>query len=213
VISRRYAWPVAVLLLLALVPTALNVYAKPAPLSPGDLDGLLPRVLDGFGPAEPRERRAEWVEETFGARDFTGRKYASAFALDRKIDLFAARTYDAKKLFHFPELALSYGRSTTSTRVENIGTPEGTFPVRVLDFQCAEGVYVAAYALFYGGRPVRDPIPFILRTLPQRLVGHREPMTLVYVQAGAARGERDALAGELCRLLAACAPTFISDPS
>jgi hypothetical protein len=182
-ISARYAWAAAAVLLVAAVPTWLNLARRPAEPLPGALEA----ELGDLGPCEPGRRKAGPIEEAFGARDFATRQYG-------EIELFAARTYDGKKLFHFPELALSYGRVATASR-----DVEG---VRVLEFAEPRNVHVAAYALLYGKRPVAQPIRFYLSILPELFVGRREPMTLVYVQADAAPGGEKALEEELRVLLA-----------
>ena len=182
-ISTRYAWAAALMLLVAAAPTWLNLCRRPAEPLPGALEA----EIGDLGPCEPGRRKAEPILEAFGARDFVTRQYGG-------LELFAARTYDGKKLFHFPELALSYGRAATASR-----EVEGA---RVLEFKEPRNVHMAAYALLYGKRPVAQPIRFYLSILPELFVGRREPMTLVYVQGDAAPGEEQALEAELLALLA-----------
>jgi hypothetical protein len=184
VICARHAWATAVVLLAAAVPTVLNVYRRPAELAPGSLEATLGDALGAF---EPGRRKAETIGEHFGARDFVTRQYGA-------VELFAARSWDGKKLFHFPELALTYGRAATAVR----DVPGA----RVIEFAQAGEVRVAAYALLYGDRPVAEPIRFYFSILPERFVGRREPMTLVYVQADTARGGEAALQEELRDVLA-----------
>ena len=176
--SPRFAWPVAALLLLALVPTVMNVYLHPAPLEPGALDALLPTEIDGIGSSARGSREAPWIKENYGADDFVTRRFDD-------IGFFAARSYDAKKLFHFPELGLDYGRGVTKRRIEELETAAGTVPMRVLEFRRSGGMNLSAYVLLYGRRTVRDPVVFLAATIPERFVGRREPMTLIYVQSGA----------------------------
>ena len=186
-LSPRYAWTVAAVLLVAAVPTVLNVYRRPAPLAPGVLEE---KLSDRLGEFSPGRRKAESIEELFGVRDFATRQYG-------EIELFAARSYDGKRLFHFPELALAYGHAATATRDEG-----GELPVRVIEFAEARNVRVAAYALLYGQRRVAQPIRFYLSILPELFVGRREPMTLVYVQGDAPPGGEKALEAQLRDLLA-----------
>jgi hypothetical protein len=182
VISTRYAWAAAAVLLVAAAPTWLNLARRPAEPAPGALEA----ELGDLGQCEPGRRKAETTLETFAARDFATRQYGA-------IELFAARTYDGKKLFHFPELALTYGRAATAAR-----DVEGA---RVIEFAEPRGVRVAAYALLYGKRPVAQPIRFYLSILPELFIGRREPMTLVYVQGDAEKGGEKALEQELRALL------------
>lgn len=188
-ISTRYAWAAAAILLVAAVPTWLNLCRRAPEPAPGSLEA----ELGDLGPCEPGRRKAEPILEAFGARDFATRQYGL-------LELFAARTYDGKKLFHFPELALSYGRVATASR-----DVEGA---RVLEFKEPRNVHVAAYALLYGKRPVAQPIRFYLSILPELFVGRREPMTLLYVQGDAAPGEEKALEAELLALLAQAVGTL-----
>jgi hypothetical protein len=183
-LSARFAWAVAALLAFAAVPTVLNVYRPPPALAPGALDAR----LAAFG--EPGPRKAEWVRETFGAEDFATRRCGPH-------ELFAARAWDGKKLFHFPELALTYACTATAVR-DLPGDP----PVRVLEFGQGQEARIAAYALLYGRRGVARPIPFHLSILPELFLGRREPMTLLYVQGEAPAGREHALEEDLRALLA-----------
>jgi hypothetical protein len=190
VISGRYARAAAVVLLVAAVPTVLNVYRPPAELVPG---GLEAKLGDRLGAFEAGSRPAATIEEHFGARDFATRRYGA-------VELFAARAYDGKKLFHFPELLLTYGRAATAVRDE----PDA----RVIEFGEGHGTHMAAYTLLYGSRSVAEPIRFYFSILPELFVGRREPMTLVYVQGDAPRGGEKALEAELRALLARAVETL-----
>lgn len=189
-ISTRYAWAAAGLLLFALVPTVANVYGAADPLPAGGLAGILPADDAAAG-----RRKAKWVETQFGATDFVSRNHGG-------LELFAVRSHDAKRLFHYPELALTYGRACTARRLVTIETPAGPLPVRVLEFRTSGSVHVAAYALAYGARPVEDPIPFLASVVPELFVGRREPMTLFYAQGDARNGDAAAVEADLGRLLA-----------
>lgn len=207
-ISRRRAWSVAALLLVAAVPTVLNVYRPPAEPEPGSLAPRLAGPAGPYGAGEPGKHKEAWVADIFGARDFVTRRHLSPGGTG-ELALFAARTHDAKKLFHFPELALSYGHSVTARRMEDLPGPAGPLPVRVLEFRSPGHVHVAAYVLFYGTTPVRDPIPFLLRTLPRRFLGLRRPMTLLYVQGGAAADAEARVTADVRGLLAEASAAFL----
>jgi hypothetical protein len=189
-IRTRHAWIAAALLVAAAIPTVRNVYLRPADPAAGALDKELGGALGAFVPGKCD---ADTILDHFGARDFVSREYGA-------IDFFAARTYDGKKLFHFPELALSYGRAATAVR-----DVEGA---RVIEFATEEGTHVAAYALLYGRRRVAEPIRFYLSILPEIFVGGKEPMTLVYVQGDARKGEEKALEKDLRTLLARAIETL-----
>jgi hypothetical protein len=209
VIATRHAWLVAGLLLLALVPTYFNVYRQPPPLEPGALAAAIPADLEGYRDAGPGPHDAEWVATHFASHDFVERTYRAGTL---ELELFAARTYDAKRLFHFPELALTYGRSATAERTGELEVAGRSVPVRVLEFRGRTTVRRSVSALFCGREPVRDPIRFLLRSLPALFVGRREPMTLIYVQGETHAGGEEALARELEGLLARSAAAFGSRP-
>jgi hypothetical protein len=208
-ITTRHAWLVAGLLLLALVPTYFNVYRQPPELDAGALAATFPAELDGYRAGAPGRHDAEWAAAHFAANDYVERNYRVGTL---ELELFAARTYDAKKLFHFPELALTYGRSVTAERREELDVAGRVVPVRVLEFRQRNAVRRSASALFYGKRPVRDPVVFLFRTLPALFVGQREPMTLIYVQGEAHPSDEAALVRELEELLATSAAAFMDQP-
>jgi hypothetical protein len=197
--SPRYAWAAAALLALALVPTVANVYVPHEPPRRGALDADLPRELPGFGAAQPG-RRAEdpdWVAEAFGTEDYVSRRHGD-------LELFAARTEHARRLFHGPENALSYGHAAAAERTATVETAAGPLPVRVLEFAPeGESVHTAVYALLCGKEPVARPYHHRLGELPALLLGRRTPWTLVYVTGDAAPDAQDDLARRLQGLLAA----------
>ena len=205
-IATRHTWLVAALLLLALVPTYLNVYRQPPALEPGVLAAAIPADLEGYRNAAPGRHQADWAAAHFAAQDFVERKYRVG---TQECELFAARTYDGKKLFHFPELALTYGRSVTAERREELDLADQVLPVRVLEFRNRTSVRLSVSTLFYGKEPVRDPMPFLFRTLPALFVGQREPMTLIYVQGEAQVDDEAALKKEIEELLARSAAAFL----
>ena len=182
---------------------------SPPALEPGALAAAIPADLEGYREAARGRHDAGWVAAHFAAHDFVERSYRAG---GQELELFAARTYDAKKLFHFPELALTYGRSVTAERREELDVAGRAVPVRVLEFRKRNAVRRSASALFYGKRPVRDPVVFLFRTLPALFVGQREPMTLIYVQGEAHPDDEAALAGELEELLARSAAAFVDQP-
>jgi hypothetical protein len=181
-VTPRYAWPAAALLALALVPTLANFYV-PLPRLEHALARRIPAELPNAGSAVEGKRDAEWVALHFGAEDFVSRRYGDA-------DLFAARTYDAKSLFHHPENALTYGRSPTERRTDALATSSGPVTVRFLGYAPATGAaHLSGYVLLYGNRPIDEPYRFLFRAVPSLLRGERRPTTLLYLQATAREGE------------------------
>jgi hypothetical protein len=173
-ISARYATPAALLCAIALVPTVIHSYV-----------GL--RHVDGFSTASipvqfgsvtghPTKRTAAWVEENFEATDWFERIYTHRSG---QVVLFVGRSYDAKRLYHHPELALLRGLglekgSATVARVpQRPDIPIHTIPV-TKDGQSGFSVY----ALLHDGTFVETPILYQLRTAHRYLFRGREPMTL-----------------------------------
>lgn len=197
-ISSRYAWIVAGLLAFALVPTVANVYGGPEEPGAGTLARKIPNRIEGFGEPRPGPRKAAWVEEMFGARDFVTRNYG-------RYKFFAVRTLRATRVIHAPWNGLTYARQLVSARKDRLASD---LPVHALEFRAREGdsVHLAFYALLYGDRAVDNPIRFMVGQTPNLFVGRREPTTLIYVQGTAPSSGRARLDGDLRRLLAgACA--------
>ena len=191
--TSRFAWPAAVLLALALVPTVANVYLRPADEDPGALAADFGAALPGQPAAAAGPRDADWCEAQFGTRACVSRTYGD-------LELFAARTLDAKKLFHFPELALSYGHAATATRDIRL---DGGTPARAIEFETSRDTRVALYVLLCGRDAVADPYAHLMRSLPTLMLGDRKPWTIVYVQGAGGPGDTADLKARLRALLAA----------
>ena len=70
----------------------------------------IPMSLAGrYGSAT--ERGTRWAATTLEAEDAIERRYGP------DVTLFAARSFDAKQLYHHPELAVAYGSSYSSSGV------------------------------------------------------------------------------------------------
>lgn len=208
-ISTRYAWAAAALLAVALVPTAIHVYGAPEPLQADGLAKRLPARLEGFGAPRDGGRSVRFTLGQFGTRDFVTRRYPDSAAGDG-LELFAARAWDAKKLFHFPDTALVRSGDKTEDRLIEIRVAGGTVPARLLEFTASERRILALYALFYGERPVARPVRFQVGLLPELMFGTREPMTLIFVRADATETSREVVETRLHNLLAAASEAFLN---
>lgn len=171
-INPRFAAPAAACLALALVPTAIHSYADVK-----RTDGLTTRAiettLDGAS-STPTTRNPTWVKNTFESEDWIERVYHRA---GQDVRLFAGRSYDAKRLYHHPELALLRGIETSSAGVAQSAARKD-IPLHVLETSKDGRRGIAVYALLYDGRFVRNPVLFQLRTSAELLVSGRKPMTL-----------------------------------
>lgn len=173
-ISKRFASAVSVLLGLALVPTVLHSY----------LDGKTQDVLTTkhisttFAGASftPTERPPAWGKDVFDSDDWIERRHQGANG--ESLLLFVARSYDHKRLYHHPELALLRGRDLMNAGTIRL-TSGPDLPLHVL--RARTGTGTAAYVLLYEGEFVENPILFQLHTSWKSLFGTAKPMTLFLV--------------------------------
>lgn len=173
-ISQRYATVVAGLLALALIPAIIHNYldAKSedtyrAKAISFDLAGLQ---------FVKTERRDVWAKEIFDAEDWIER--SSVVPGGSEIRLFVGRSYDYKRLYHHPELAILYGKDLEKAGVKIIKTMDNV-PVHFL--RNRKGMGIAAYCLLYDDEFVENPIGFQLSSSLELLIGARKPMTLFFI--------------------------------
>jgi hypothetical protein len=173
VIASRYLLSLCVLLGLALVPTIIHSYADDVAR-----DGLTASVADslaGYSGA-PTDRNAEWGARRFDSDNWTERLYTRA---GDDVRLTVVRSFDAKALYHHPELAIAYGVPFVGLDVRRFDA-RPDIPVFVLE--PGAGVNAAGlYVLLYDGRFIDAPIRFQLRTAGELLFSSRKPMTLFFV--------------------------------
>lgn len=171
-ISARYAAATAVLLALALIPTGIHTYWG-AVAKDGRTTGAIPAVLLGME-SRATARKAAWVKNNLDSDDWVERVYRSG---GQDVILFVGRSYDAKRLYHHPELALLRGTETAPFGVTH-ATERPDVPLHVLTTAKDDRKGVAVYALLYDRRFVESPVAFQLRTSAELLVTGRKPMTL-----------------------------------
>jgi len=173
-ISSRYALPVSLVLMLALIPTVIHSY-----LGLKTDDGLSVKKIKfelGNFNSEPTNRQPGWGEETFGSVDWIERAYTDEQG--KTLRLFVGRSYDHKRLYHHPELALSYAKDLRSEgRIRLHGQPE--IPVNLLRNEMRPNM--AAFALLYDGKFIDNPISHQIRDSLKQLISARKPMTLFYI--------------------------------
>ncbi|MDD5578557.1 MAG: hypothetical protein PHY16_04660 [Methylobacter sp.] len=173
-ISTRYALPVAIILLLALIPTIIHSYLGLMKDDGMSVKNIKP-VLGNFA-SIPSNRNPGWGEETFDSQDWFERIYKDKQG--HLIRLFVARSYDHKRLYHHPELALSYAKEFSKNSLTILaGQPE--IPVNVLQNTARSGM--AAFALLYEGKFIANPISHQVQDSLNLLVSARKPMTLFYI--------------------------------
>ena len=175
-IARRYAAVTACLIGLALVPTIGHTYLN-IEVSDGRSVTAIPVKLAGMASASTAQSSA-WVEETFSSRDWIERTYRARDG--RRILLFAARTADAKKLYHHPELALLHGTNPHHLGIVRVPTrPE--VPVHLIETRSREARGRGGYVLLSGTEFVTNPVAFQLRTAVGSMLARPLQMTLVFV--------------------------------
>jgi hypothetical protein len=173
VISTRLAPATLCLLLLALIPTALHTY-RGVSYDDGVRPKQVPVVIDGVS-SMAESRRDTWGQRRFNTDDWIDRWYGTV----PRLRLTVVRTYDAKAVYHHPELAISYPEAMLGpARLERLSGGEPVFVLRGMD----QSRDLVAYALLSDGRVVDDPYVEQARMALRMLVGGRRPMTLVYVQ-------------------------------
>lgn len=180
-IPARYAPPVILLLLVALVPTLIHVYAG-LEQDDGRRVGAIPQQLAGMD-SVPTNRRKAWGEAVFDSHDWFERNYEKG---RERVRLFVGRSYNQKRLYHHPEIALSRGTDLAKKSIVPLpGRPD--VPVHLMKQKNGDGF--AAYVLLYDGRFVTNPVSNQLRNAFWQLFNPREPLTLFYVaQAGLPSG-------------------------
>ncbi len=174
-ISSRYAVPVILFLVLASIPTLIHTYAG-ATLEDGKTVADIRSELNGFTSAPYGRHGQEWVDDMFKSEDWFERIYTSPDRGDFR--LFVARSYDHKRLYHHPELGLSYGSNLEREGIVRL-TGQSDIPVHL--YNQADGLGFAGYVLLYGDEFVEDPISHQIKNTLVLLVSPRKPLTIFYI--------------------------------
>ncbi len=201
--SSRYAIPVIILLALALIPTVIHSYID-AKISDGKSVNDIPVRLNNFT-STPANRNTQWGMDIFGSKDWFERDYHDK--QHNNVRLFAARAYDHKRLYHHPELALSYGHSLGKKEILELPDyPE----VPVFVFKNNENSMLVAYVLLYDDKFVKDPINHQLGESMRLLTNARKPMTLFYASQSPAPSDKQFNESAVASLLAQVITNFQS---
>lgn len=173
-ISSRYALPVAFLLILALIPTVIHTYSG-TKFDDGKSVNEINVKLGDFT-SEPSKRNAAWGKDIFDSQDWIERVYKNKNSPPLKF--FAARSYNQKRLYHHPEIALSRGFDLSS---DGLVTLKGNLDIPVYLYRGVNGVGLAAYALLYDDKFISDPISFQIRGSFRQMFAAEKMMTLFYI--------------------------------
>ena len=92
--------------------------------------------------------------------------------------MFVGRSFDAKRLYHHPELALLRGTATTPAGVARVQAAPNV-PLHIVTTKRKDRTGVAVYALLAEGAYIENPVRYQLGTSMRWLVSGRRPMTLI----------------------------------
>jgi hypothetical protein len=174
-ISSRFMPLTCLIVGLALVPTLIHSYVG-ATVADGLATADIPESLSGFT-ARPSDRDATWGKRRFDSDDWIERRYTSS---GDEVVLTVVRSYDLKKLYHHPELAVAYGTPFVEHDTVRFAR-NPSIPVHVLRTGRGSSA-LAVYVLHYDGRFVENPISFQIRTAGELLFTGRKPMTLFFAR-------------------------------
>ena len=171
-ISTRFLAPISLLLAVAAIPTVIHSY-RDSNVHDGRTARAIPLTLAGEA-GVPTKRRPGWAEDRFSATDWTERRYGTP-----EVKLFVGRSFDPKRLYHHPELAVDYGPSYRDGGIVRLSARPDV-PFHTLISSGDNRGRVAIYALHADHGYIEDPIRFQLRSAFQMLFSGRTPMTLFF---------------------------------
>lgn len=206
-ISSRFGAVTVALLGIALVPTIIHGYLGQLEHDQRRAAAVDP-VLAGMR-STPVPHAPGWGNQYLGSHDWIARTYAAPDG--DPLHLVVARTWDAKSVYHHPELAAAYGvayRSHDVVRWQALGDA----PVHVLSTDGPNRQRLAVYCLLYGDEIVGNPYWFQIRVASELLFRGRRPMTLVFVRDDAP-GDVPVTASRAAHLLEAAVRDFLDQAS
>ena len=200
-ISGRWAGPVLVLLVVALVPTTLHTYMDWR-VNDGPAAATIPLQLGTFN-GTPLDKEGQFGA-AFATSDWIHRQYDGSDG--SSLRLVVARSYDAPRLYHHPEKAIAYARLLDFSGVTTI---EMGAPVPVYLLTSENRTAGAAYALMYRDTFMTNPLWFQLRNVGETLLGPRHPTTLFFTY-DAKRDRKPLPESRKVQLLAAAVQSYLS---
>jgi hypothetical protein len=185
-IATRFVPVICAMVGVALVPTLIHSYGSNNDAMTSRVTEVIPTTLASYS-GTPTDRHQTWGRRRFETDDWFERNYTDAAG--QTVRLTVVRTFDAKTVYHHPELAVAYGTGFVGEAiVRGGGRPD--VPVHVLE--PGEGVLSrASYVLYYDGRFVENPVMFQIRAAVEMLFSRRQPMTLVFAYADTPRPKSD----------------------
>ena len=209
-IDSRFALWVLGLIAIAGLPTTVHSYLElraddglQASMIGTELVGLSSRVT---------ERPRDWIFSRYGSEDWIERMYRAPHG--GEVQVFVARSYDHKLIYHHPEAAIAV-KSRTGDYATEFGGVErqilpmlGGLPVHVLRGRYETGL--AVYALYSGGDFVDNPYLFQIRSAIGMLASPRKPMTLFFVHDRAVAADLPLEDALVTNILVASIESFLS---
>jgi len=206
VIAPRFSPAVAVLLGLALVPTVIHEYIGLS-VHDGRVTGAVDTRLAGLT-GTATGRKSSWAIQKFDTNDWMERWYTGE---NERIQLLVVRSYDLKRLYHHPELAIVQTDDLESRGVVRLAQRENV-PIHILESRPTGGRGIAMYALHYDREFVDNAMWFQLRTAASLLVGGRQPMTMFFVYDADVPSDAPLDNFPATRLLFAAIDSFVNQP-
>ncbi len=183
-ISNRFIIPVILCFSLALVPTLIHNYMGLVEDDGKTAEGISLN-LGEYTLTSMENTRLD--KENFNTQECIKRIYTDSDG--NHMTLFAASSYDHKRLYHHPEVALSYGKAIGSLELQLISNANRTIPVHIVKNESKSEI-IAFYVLVYDGRFVADPIRQQILNALNLLVNARKKMTLFYVSGTGSQDRR-----------------------
>lgn len=201
-LSSRYAIPTIALLMLALIPTLLHSYIGTTS-NDGKSVNKIPFTLINFT-SVPAKRNSQWGMDIFGSKDWFERIYENQQG--NVVRLFVARSFDQKRLYHHPELALSYGQNCITTL-----PGYSDIPVHLLEKN--DSSMLVAYILLHNNKFIEKPIKHQFSDSLRLLVSARKSMTLFYATQSKTSSETPFSQSATALLLSLAVKSFQSQNS
>jgi hypothetical protein len=174
--SSRYAPLAAGLFLLALVPTVFHAYLGYTRPDERRAEAI-PAVLAGL--PSVRVTDSTWTKAAFSSDDGFEREYRRSSG--PAVRLVVIRAYDAKALYHHPELAVAYGKGLVPAGSGVLpGHPR--VPVFLLRSEPEVAPGYALFAVHVGGEFMDEPVWFQLRQAAAVLIRGRQRATLFFAR-------------------------------
>ena len=205
-IAYRYVNGAVFMLLLAL-PSTIGSFYRGLPAAEPALDRVVPTRLAGMT-GHPTDREEAFGRRAFRTGDWIERRYQAPDG--PPVLLFAARGYDLRPLFHYPENAiLARDWIDRFHQVRPLATGHGRLWLHTLHLTGATGDQLAGYLLLDGEEAMHEPWSFFAHRLLSTLTGAPRPAALLFA-ATSLEPDRTAAHDRLERLLAEVAERYLA---